>query len=142
MAIRYNGPMIVVRRTKGGSYLCCEMNGAMLHGKIAQFRVIPYLARERMTVPENVLRMIDLSKETLEELASAEDGKDEYLGKDMQFHKIRIRPDWQQAPAEDLSDDYMSDEEVEETIEPDEVYDDQNPRRCKHDKRSGNPERR
>lgn len=142
MAIRYNGPMIVVRRTKGGSYLCCEMNGAMLHGKIAQFRVIPYLARERMTVPENVLRMIDLSKETLEELASAEDGKDEYLGKDMQFHKIRIRPDWRQAPAEDLSDDYMSDEEMEEAIEPDEVYDDKNPRRSKRDKRSGNPERR
>ena len=131
MATRYLGPMIIVRRTKGGSYLCCEMNGAMMHGKIAQFRVIPYLARKRIDLAENILDLIDLSKETLEDLAAAEDEKDEYLGKDMQFHKIRLRPDWQEVDPAELSEEYEDAVTEDEVIEPTPVYDKENPRRSK-----------
>ncbi len=132
MAIRYNGPMVVVRRTKGGSYLCCEMNGAMMHGKIAQFRVVPYLALTKIDLPERITELIDLSIETLEDLAAAEDEEDEYLGKDMQFHRIRLRPDWNDVDPDELSDEYVEDEEPEEEMDiEDVVYDEDNPRRSR-----------
>src|ERR1700760_2431521 len=136
MAIRYNGPMVVVRRTKGGSYLCCEMNGAMLHGKIAQFRVVPYLSRQRIDLPENILELIDLTKESLEDLAAAEDEKDEYLGKDMQFHRINLRPDFNDVDPDELSDEYIEEEEAEDDVDiEDIVYDAENPRRSKRERK-------
>jgi hypothetical protein len=132
MAIRYNGPMVVVRRTKGGSYLCCEMNGAMLQGKIAQFRVIPYLPRKSLSVTQKILDLIDLSKDTLKDLAEADDDKDEYLGKDMQFHRINLRPDWNDIDPDELSDEYVEEEIPEEDLEEGEVvYDAENPRRSR-----------
>src|ERR1700761_6873201 len=39
--LRYLGPLIVVRRTDGGSYLLCEMNGAMWPSRVVAFRVLP-----------------------------------------------------------------------------------------------------
>ena len=132
MSPRYLGPMVVVRRTKGGSYLCCELNGAMFRGKLAQFRVIPYDARKALELIEDIEELIDLSKDRLDELAEEDEDEDEYLGKDMQFHRIRLNPDWKQVPADELSDEYESDLEPEdETYEPDPVYDGDNPRRSK-----------
>ena len=136
LSIRYLGPMVVVRRTKGGSYLCCELNGAMMHGKIAQFRVIPYLAREKIKLSEKIEDLIDVAKERLEELAYSEDDEDEYLGKDMQFHRIKLNPDWEDIPQDELSEEY------EDEFEPDvledveiPVYDEGNPRRSKRSKK-------
>ena len=130
MEPRYLGPMVVVRRTKGGSYLCCEMNGAMLHGKVAQFRVVPYEARKKLSLPEGIEELIDMTKEKLNELASREDDLDEYLGKDMQFHKVKLTPDWEEQDAEEMSDEYESDEEPEDVdLEPGKPYDTENPRR-------------
>jgi hypothetical protein len=34
---RYLGPMVIVRRTKGGSYIVCEMNGVVYPGKVGVF---------------------------------------------------------------------------------------------------------
>jgi len=49
---RYLGPMVVVRRTKGGSYILAELDGAISKLRFAAFRVIPYVARNpaRITV--------------------------------------------------------------------------------------------
>ena len=47
---RWLGPLIVVRQSAGGSYLLAEMDGTMLHCKVAKFRVIPYFARERISL--------------------------------------------------------------------------------------------
>jgi Integrase zinc binding domain len=136
MATRYMGPMVVVRRTKGGSYLVCEMTGAMYHGKVGQFRVVPFEQRTSIDLPDNILELIDLTNEELEEMAEDDSEPDEYLGKDMQFHKIRIRPTV--ATTGDESDDsdadsYMS-EDVEEIdpkdFEPEEEVDTR-PRRSK-----------
>lgn len=42
---RYIGPMIVIRKTKGGAYILAEMDGAVLHLPIAAFQCLPYHSR-------------------------------------------------------------------------------------------------
>lgn len=110
MEQRYMGPMVVVRRTAGGSYLCCEMNGAMFHGKLAAFRVIPFEQRQKIEIPDNILDLIDLSGEALEELAREDDDKEKTGSKDLQFHKIRVKSKEELAIA-DAQDDDKSDTE-------------------------------
>jgi hypothetical protein len=91
---RYLGPMIVIRRTLGGAYLVAEMNGAMFQDKIAAFRVIPYEARHSIPIPQNIHKLIDISKETLDDLVNDKARKAKsktYKGKDLQFSKVRLR---------------------------------------------------
>jgi len=38
----YLGPMVVVRRTKGGSYMLAELDGAISKLRFTAFRIIPY----------------------------------------------------------------------------------------------------
>jgi hypothetical protein len=61
MKPRYNGPMIVIKETKGGSYVLAEMTGVVLPFKCAKFRVIPYFARRRIALPEGVMKIINLT---------------------------------------------------------------------------------
>ncbi len=130
MSARYLGPMVIVRRTRGGSYLVCELNGAMFRGKIGQFRVVPYLARERIKITDRIEELIDASKETLDALAGEAGEPDPYFGKDMQFHRIKLNPDWKDVPPEELSDEYEDESEEEEVdLGPAPVYDADNPRR-------------
>jgi hypothetical protein len=110
MNTRYLGPMIVIHRTKGGAYLCCEMDGSMFHGRIAQFRVVPFEQRASVELPENILDLIDLSMEKLEELAKDDAKDDEYLRKDMQFHRIRIRPVEERDEEGSDTESHLSDE--------------------------------
>lgn len=126
------GPMVVVRRTRNGSYLCCELNGAMFRGKIAQFRVVPFEARARIKLSHKIEELINMSREKLDELAASDEKPDEYLGKDMQFDKIRLTPNWEDFDKDELSDEYESDEEpADDTLEPPRVYDTDNPRRSR-----------
>lgn len=89
MHTRYLGPMIIIRRTKGGSYIVAEMDGSVFQSKIGQFRVVPYEARHHIDLPDNIHELIDLSKETLDELV--DDGEQApYKGKDFQFDNVRL----------------------------------------------------
>ncbi|KAJ7137134.1 hypothetical protein C8R44DRAFT_608372 [Mycena epipterygia] len=92
MAPRYLGPMIVVRKTNGGSYVVAELDGSVFQSKIAQFRVVPYEARHSIPLPDNIHELIDLSTESLNELVN--DGVElEYQGKDFQFENVRLGVD-------------------------------------------------
>jgi hypothetical protein len=43
--LRYLGPMVVVRRTKGGSYILAELDSAISKLRFTAFYVIPYSAQ-------------------------------------------------------------------------------------------------
>ena len=65
MRPRYLGPLIVVSRNKGGAYVLCELDGAVLHRPVAAFRLLPYLARRTIPLPDN---FADISDRRLSEL--------------------------------------------------------------------------
>ncbi|KAJ6569392.1 hypothetical protein B0H19DRAFT_937853 [Mycena capillaripes] len=105
MAPRYLGPMIVIRRTKRGSYVVAELDGSVFQLKIAQFRVVPDEARHSVLLPDNIHDLIDLSKESLEELVN--DGVTlEYKGKDFQFDNVKLGVGENQAELPQVEDDF------------------------------------
>jgi hypothetical protein len=112
------GPMVVIRRTKGGAYLVAEMNGMMFHDRIAAFRVIPYEARYSIQLLANIQKFIDISEKTLQELVNQDDPASDsskakkYKGKDLHFDKIRLR-----VTPEDFEEPETSESEAEEEEE-------------------------
>jgi len=114
---RWNGPMVVVRRTKGGSYIVCEMNGAVLKEKIGRFRAAPFYPRHKIALSKKIENLIDASKAQLDEIeAEITDDKAEYSGKDLQFHKVHLRPpggDNEDESEEEAESDLGETEEVE-----------------------------
>ena len=49
---RYLGPMVVVRRTKGGAYVLAELDGTVSLTRFAAFRIIPYFPRTNIVIPD------------------------------------------------------------------------------------------
>jgi hypothetical protein len=89
MKPRYNGPMIVVRRNKGGSYILAEIDGSVWHQKVARFRVVPYFARERIELPEGILAIIDCDEDTLQRIEE-QDEPDEDFSKDYLMEGVKL----------------------------------------------------
>ena len=54
---RYIGPMVVLRRTKNGSYRLAELDGTISNLRFATFRLVPYHARSRSSI--SVTRLVD-----------------------------------------------------------------------------------
>ena len=48
---RYLGPMVVIRRSRTGSYHLAELDGAISKLRYAAFHLVPYLARSRASIP-------------------------------------------------------------------------------------------
>jgi hypothetical protein len=103
MKARYNGPMIVISRSKGGSYVLAEMDGSVSQHKVGAFRVIPYFARQKLNIPEGILKVIDVSKRGLEKIESAKDDT-EAPYKDFGFEYVNLR-----TSGVDFSEDEMLD---------------------------------
>ncbi|ESK81404.1 hypothetical protein Moror_16561 [Moniliophthora roreri MCA 2997] len=120
MYSRYLGPMIVIRRTKGGSYILADMNRAVKKEKVVAFRVLPHHAcYEPIELPENIHDLIDLSKEQLEKMLET-DKEDRYDGEDFAFTKVpkMQRPLQGKEEVDDLiEENELSSSENEETDE-------------------------
>ena len=99
MKPRYYGPMIVVSRSLGGAYVLAELNGAVFHQKIGAFRVIPYFARQKLNLSEDIRNLVDLSNLGLARLEATPD-EDKDLGKDFAFYKVVLRTDGLDLPDE------------------------------------------
>ena len=59
--------MIVVSRNRGGAYIICDLNGTLAHAPVAAFRVVPYLARTNIDIPD-LEEHINMSVARLREL--------------------------------------------------------------------------
>ena len=117
---KYLGPM-VVRRTKGGSYIVCELNGAVYPGKVGAFRVIPYFARKSIHLKHKIEELIDLSKAELDELVAQKEEKDKSYGRDLQFDRVNLNPNWENEDPADLSDELIEDEISDEDLDLDDT---------------------
>jgi hypothetical protein len=130
MKPKYLGPMVVVRRTKGGAYIVCELNGAVYPGKVGAFRVIPYFARKSIRLKHKIEELIDMSKTDLDSLVAEMEEKDKAYGRDLQFDGINLNPNWETEDPADLSDEPLEPEFEDEEYDP-EMQVSKGPRRSK-----------
>ena len=91
MYARYLGPMIVLRRNKGGAYILCEMDGSVWQEKVGAFRVIPYFARKKVDLPDNLQELLDVSDKTLRALEESTDPAERKLYKDRDYNFDNVR---------------------------------------------------
>jgi hypothetical protein len=86
---RYFGPCVVIRRTKGGSYILAEMDGTLLRGKYGAFRILPHAARYHIDLPTEIKDLIQLSKDELEAMANEDEPTEYELGVDYIFDRAQ-----------------------------------------------------
>ena len=90
MQPRYKGPMIVVARSKGGSYVLAEINQAISQERVAKFRILPYFARRKIEMPDGIFSVIDTSREGVERILNLPDEENETLKRDYVFDNVRM----------------------------------------------------
>ena len=61
----YLGPLVIVSRNKGGTYIICELDGTVFDQLIAAFCIIPYHACKSIALPDIAL---DISTAHLQEM--------------------------------------------------------------------------
>jgi hypothetical protein len=72
MRPRYLGPLIVISRNKGGAYILAELDGSVFDRPTAAFRVVPYFARQSLTIPP-LNELLDISRQRLLEMENTEE---------------------------------------------------------------------
>ena len=72
MRPRYLGPLIVISRNRGGAYILAELDGSVFDRPMAAFRVIPYFARTKITLPP-LNELLDISQQRLTEMENSEE---------------------------------------------------------------------
>ena len=88
---RYLGPLVIVSRSRGRSYVLAELDGMIMDRKVAQFRVIPYFARKKIKLLENIHEFIDVLPASLENLLDSAEplGKDD--AEDYSFEGVKLK---------------------------------------------------
>ena len=103
---RYLGPLVVVSRSSGGSYVLAELDGTIMDRKVAQFHVIPYYPRKKIKLPDNIHDFVDVSEKTLERLLDSNEppGEEQH---DYAFEGVRLKlnTDEQSATSEEDNGD-------------------------------------
>jgi hypothetical protein len=69
---RWLGPMVVIRRTLGGGYICAELSGAISKLRFAAFRLKKFVARDGLTFDVEEWLGKDVIDSVESELISAE----------------------------------------------------------------------
>ena len=124
MKPRYEGPKIVVRRNMNGTYILAEMTGFVHQQKFAQFRVVPYYARNRIDIPEGIMNIIDLDESELDKIeAQTQDDKSrdinigrDYLGNDFTLEKAGEQALHRADSSDDEEDNEADNIDVEDII--------------------------
>jgi hypothetical protein len=113
MYARYLGPMIVLCRNEGGTYVLAEMDGAVYGKRVAAFRVVPYYQRHAVELPDDLEELTGVPESALEELP--DEVKPTRITEDYWFQKRRLKPRTEDDLDEpDLTEDSGdSDDEIE-----------------------------
>jgi hypothetical protein len=79
MCARYIGPLIVVSRNYGGTYILAELDGTVLHHPIAAFRLLPYFPCKSIPLPPDIIDIDDTRLHEMEHsLVTDGDEEDTY----------------------------------------------------------------
>jgi hypothetical protein len=70
--MRYMGPLVVIRRNKGGAYIVAELDGTVWRRPVGAFRLIPYRARLSLPLPD-LDKFLDISTERLSQMEDSTD---------------------------------------------------------------------
>ena len=57
--------MVVIHVTRRGAYILAELDGSVWQNHVAAFRVILYLARKHIKLPDKIHKLIDVSEKGL-----------------------------------------------------------------------------
>lgn len=91
---RYLGPMVVLRKTRGGAYLLAELDGSISRLRYAAFRLLPYFSRSRVDIS-----IFELTGRTEAELLEIElDSIDDLAGQEENY----IDEDEREGPGESI----------------------------------------
>ena len=114
---RYLGPLVVVSRSSGGSYVLAELDGTIMDCKVAQFHFIPYYPRRKIKLPDNIHDFVDVSEKTLERLLDSNEPPDEEQH-DYAFEGVRLKlnTDEQSATSEEEENGDDENNDVNESI--------------------------
>ncbi|KAG6872854.1 hypothetical protein C0992_009322 [Termitomyces sp. T32_za158] len=90
MMPRFHGPLVVITKTKGGNYIVAELDGSVWQARVAAFRVVPYKARKKLTLPQGLEKWVDVTPEKLKELREELHKPKEEPFKDISFESVRL----------------------------------------------------
>ncbi|KAG6873577.1 hypothetical protein C0992_008548 [Termitomyces sp. T32_za158] len=90
MMPRFHGPLVVIAKTKGGNYIVAELDGSVWQARVAAFRVVPYKARKKLTLPQGLEKWVDITPAKLKELREELHKPTEAIFKDLSFESVRL----------------------------------------------------
>ncbi|KAG6882191.1 hypothetical protein C0992_011247 [Termitomyces sp. T32_za158] len=90
MMPRFHGPLVVITKTKGGNYIVAELDGSVWQARVAAFRVVPYKARKKLTLPQGLEKWVDITPAKLKELKEELRKPMEERLKDLLFELVRL----------------------------------------------------
>jgi hypothetical protein len=110
---RWLGPYVVVKKTRGGSYVLAQEDGAILRTRFAAFRIVPYHQREGLSFD-----VADFVEERIEEEEEEEGIEEEEENLDELRRVVHRRTRWEEERREGkTAEDQQGESETEQTDE-------------------------